>query len=310
MHKTLERKKPVFTSVLTLTCCALFLLLQLDTTSIGSVEAYSRLGAPYATQIYQGQFWGIVTNSLLHINYYHLIINLIGLWTLGAFIERRVGLYNFILLGLYASMVTSIAQLTLSDDAGIGLTGVNYFFVAYIFIKSAIDSRFELRAKYMYLIVAITGIITAYYLNSIKSYNIGIAAMISGVFFGIITAITTINTKKSTPIIFAIVLLISSSITLFYAPWSAEWNYFKGYSAHEKGEYDEAKMYYKEAININPGHTASFDNLKLISIDEISDAALEAHKNKEYLRARKFYQRVLKLDPNNQWAKQNMAKLP
>ena len=162
----------------------------------------------------------------------------------------------------------------------------------------------------MYLIVAITGIITAYYLNSIKSYNIGIAAMISGVFFGIITAITTINTKKSTPIIFAIVLLISSSITLFYAPWSVEWNYFKGYSAHEKGEYDEAKMYYKEAININPGHTASFDNLKLISIDEISDAALEAHKNKEYLRARKFYQRVLKLDPNNQWAKQNMAKLP
>jgi len=162
----------------------------------------------------------------------------------------------------------------------------------------------------MCLIVAITGIITAYYLNSIKSYNIGIAAMISGVFFGIITAITTINTKKSTPIIFAIVLLISSSITLFYAPWSAEWNYFKGYSAHEKGEYDEAKMYYKEAININPGHTASFDNLKLISIDEISDAALEAHKNKEYLRARKFYQRVLKLDPNNQWAKQNMAKLP
>lgn len=310
MQTNLERKKPIFTIILTITCCALFLLLQLDTTSIGPAEAYSQLGAPYATQIYQGQLWGVVTNSLLHINYYHLIINLIGLWTLGAFIERRVGLYNFILLGLYASMVTSIAQLTLSDDAGIGLTGVNYFFVAYIFIKSAKDSRFELRAKYMYLIVALTGIITAYYLNSIKSYNIGIAAMVSGIFFGIITAITTFNTKKITPVIFAIVLLISSSATLFYAPWSAEWNYFKGYSAHEKGDYDEAKMYYKDAISINPGHTASFNNLKLISIDEISDAALEAHKNKEYLRARKFYQRVLKLDPNNQWAKQNMAKLP
>ena len=310
MQTNLERKKPIFTIILTITCCALFLLLQLDTTSIGPAEAYSQLGAPYATQIYQGQLWGVVTNSLLHINYYHLIINLIGLWTLGAFIERRVGLYNFILLGLYASMVTSIAQLTLSDDAGIGLTGVNYFFVAYIFIKSAKDSRFELRAKYMYLIVALAGIITAYYLNSIKSYNIGIAAMVSGIFFGIITAITTFNTKKITPVIFAIVLLISSSATLFYAPWSAEWNYFKGYSAHEKGDYDEAKMYYKDAISINPGHTASFNNLKLISIDEISDAALEAHKNKEYLRARKFYQRVLKLDPNNQWAKQNMAKLP
>lgn len=310
METNTALKKPIFTSVLTLTCCALFILLQMDTTSLGTAEAYSRLGAPYATQIYQGQFWGVITNSLLHTNYYHLTINLIALWILGAFIERRVGLFSFILLGLYASVITSIAQLTLSDDAGIGLTGVNYFFVAYIFTKSLRNTRFQLKAKYVYLIVAITGIIIANYLNTIESYNIGIAAMISGMFFGIITGITTFNTKKSTPVIFAIVLLLFSCVTLFYAPWSAEWNYFKGYSAHEKGDYEEAKMYYKEAISINPGQTASFDNLKLISIDEISDAALQAHKNKEYLRARKFYQRVLKLDPNNQWAKQNMAKLP
>jgi len=310
MQTNTELKKPIFTSVLTVTICTLYALLQLDTTSIGTDEAYSRLGAPYATQIYQGQYWGVITNSLLHTNYYHLFINLIGLWTLGAFIERRIGWINFLLLGLYASIITSIAQLTLSDDAGIGLTGVNYFFVSYIFIKSAKNSSFKLRAKYIYLIVALTGIIIAYYLNNIESYNIGIEAMISGVFFGLVTGITTFNTKKSTPVIFAVILFLCSSITLFYSPWSAEWNYFKGYTAHEAGDYEEAKVYYKDAININPGHTASFENLKLISIDEISDAALEAHKNKEYLRARKFYQRVLKLDPNNQWAKQNMAKLP
>ncbi|MEJ6584086.1 MAG: rhomboid family intramembrane serine protease [Crocinitomicaceae bacterium] len=310
MQPIVELKKPIFTLLLSISCCAIFLLLQMDTTSIGTDEVYSRLGAPFAIQIYQGQYWGVITNSLLHINYYHLIINLFGLWALGAFIERRVGLINFILLGLYASIMTSIAQLTLSDDAGIGLTGVNYFFVAYIFIKSAKNSRFQLRAKYIYLIVAIAGIIIAYYLNNVKYYNIGITAMISGLFFGFITGLTTLDTKKSTPVIFAIVLFISSGVTLFYSPWSAEWNYFKGYSAHEASNYDDAKMYYKDAININPAHKASFDNLKLISIDEISDSALNAHKNKEYLRARKLYQRVLKLDPNNHWAKQNMAKLP
>lgn len=310
MQKVTELKKPIFTVILTCTCLVLFVLLQMDTTSIGLEEAYSRLGAPYAIQIYQGQFWGVVTNSLLHTNYYHLTINLIGIWILGAFIERRIGSFNFILLGLYASVITSVAQLTLSDDAGIGLTGVNYFFVAYLFTKSIRNEKFHLKAKYVYLLIAITGIIIAYYLNNIKSYNIGIAAMISGLFFGIITGITTINTSKYTPVIFAFVLVLFSSVTLFYAPWSAEWNYFKGYSAHENGNYSEAKMYYKSAITINPAHTASFENLKLISIDEISDAALEAHKSKEYLRARKLYQRVLKLDPKNQWARQNMAKLP
>lgn len=310
MQPTIELKKPIFTVLLTITCCAIFTMLQMDTTSIGVEEAYSRLGAPYATQIYQGQYWGVITNSLLHTNYSHLILNLLGLWILGAFIERRIGSINFILLGFYASTITSIAQLALSDDAGVGLTGVNYFFIAYLFIKSFKSSRFQLRAKYIYLSLAVFGIGLAYHLNENNSFNIGIAAMISGFVIGVITGFTTFTSKKSTPVLFAVIFLIASSVTLFQAPWSAEWNYFKGYEAHKAGNYDEAKMYYKDAISINPSHHASFDNLKLISIDEISDSALKAHQDMQYPRARKLYERILKLDPSNQWAKENMAKLP
>ena len=162
----------------------------------------------------------------------------------------------------------------------------------------------------MYLAVAVFGILFAYYLNSSKFFNIGIEAMIAGIAYGAFTAITTFSEKKWAPVVFSIMILMSSSITLFFSPWSAEWNYYKGYSAHEKGDYKEAKEFYVRAIEIDPGHKTSLANLKYISIDEISDMALEAHKEENYLLARKLYERVIKLDPSNQWAKDNMAKLP
>lgn len=271
---------------------------------------YSHFGAPYAVQIYQGQYWGVFSNSFLHTNIYHLVLNLIGLWILGSFIEKRIKLLNFILLGLFASTVTSIAQLALSDDAGLGLTGVNFFFISYIITKSFNNEVFAIRAKYIYLISAFIGIGIAFYLNEYYSFNIGIEAMIAGLIYGSIIGLSTFSANKAVPTLISITLLIISSITLFYAPWSAEWNYFKGYSAHEKGDYEDAKMYYKEAVAINPSHHTSLENLKYISIDEISEMALQAHKEEKYMLARKLYERVIKLDPNNQWAKQNLAKLP
>lgn len=310
MQQEKKLKKPIFTILLTLTCCTIYFLFQYYYDHKNINIEYSHFGAPYAIQIYEGQYWGVFSNSFLHTNLYHLIFNLIGLWILGAFIEKRIGLFNFILLGFFASTITSIAQLALSNDAGLGLTGVNFFFIAYIITKSFKSELFAIRAKYIYLILALVGIGIAYYLNEYQSFNIGIEAMVAGLFYGTIVGLSTFASKKIVPIIFSVLLLITSCITLFYAPWSAEWNYFKGYTAHEKGDYETAKFYYKEAIKINPKHHISLENLRYISIDEISDMALQAHKEENYLLARKLYERVLKLDPNNQWAKENIAKLP
>lgn len=305
-----QLKKPIFTLLIILTCSTIYFLFQYFYNQKDIEIDYSHFGAPYAVQIYQGQYWGVFSNSFLHTNLYHLVLNLIGLWILGSFIEKRIGLFNFILLGLFASTITSIAQLALSDDAGLGLTGVNFFFIAYIITKSFKNDFFAIRAKYIYLILALAGIGIAYYLNEYQSFNIGIEAMVAGLFYGTIVGLSTFATNKIIPIVFSVILLTTSCITLFFTPWSAEWNYFKGYSAHEKGDYETAKFYYKEAIRINPKHHISLENLKYINIDEISDMALKAHKEENYLLARKLYERVLKLDPNNQWAKNNIAKLP
>lgn len=61
---------------------------------------------------------------------------------------------------------------------------------------------------------------------------------------------------------------------------------------------------------INPNHAISKENLRYIAIDELCDLALTAHQNENYILARKLYDRVLEMDPNNNWAKENLSKLP
>ncbi len=309
----LETKKttfPWYTLMITIICITMYALFyslneQMDTSTL-----YSKFGAPYAIQIYQGQYWGVFSNSFLHTNLYHITINILFLWILGAFIERRISVFNFFLLGLFASIITSIAQLNFSDDAGIGLAGVNYFFLGYIIVKSFKQGIFRLKGRYIFLYLAVFVILTAYYLNEDKAYNIGIAAMIAGLVFGGIIGLSTYTKKRIVPASIGLFLTLISSLSLWYAPWSAEWNYYKGYSAHEKGDFEEAKRYYENTLVINPDHTISKENLRYIAIDELCDLALTAHQNENYVLARKLYERVLKMDPNNNWAKENMSKLP
>ncbi len=309
----LETKKttfPWFTLMISIICITMYILFYALNEQMDTSTLYSKFGAPYAIQIYQGQYWGVFSNSFLHTNLYHLVVNLIAFWILGAFIERRISMFNFFLLGLFASIITSIAQLTFSDDAGIGLTGVNYFFLAYIIVKSFKQEIFKLRLRFILLYLGVFVILTSYYLNKDEAYNIGIEAMIAGLLFGGIIGLATYPKKRILPASIGLVLMTLSSFSLWYAPWSAEWNYYKGYSAHEKGDFEEAKKFYENAMAINPNHAISKENLRYIAIDELCDLALTAHQNENYILARKLYDRVLEMDPNNNWAKENLSKLP
>lgn len=311
MNKINQYSFPWLTSILSVISIAIFILFQIyqqDNTPL--FKSYSELGAPYAIQIYHGQYWGVFTNSFFHLNYIHLAINLSGLWILGAYLERRLSIFKFFLLGLIASIITSCIQLALTNDAGIGLSGVNLFFLGFILGKSIKSKEFELRNRYLLLLITIIGLSVALYLNLYHNFLLSLEAMTSGLIIGFIFGLLSIFKSNLPIIIFGKSIISLSIITLFYSPWSAEWNYSKGYTAHEIGNNSEAKKYYTKAIEINPQHSVSKENLRLIEIDELSDKAFDAHENEKYLEAKKHYEDLLKIDPENNWAKENISKLP
>jgi len=299
-----------FTYFLFFYCLLIFIVIQYfkNKTSV-SDEILTYSGAPVAIDIYTFQYWGIITNSFVHYEIGNFVLNAVGILLLGSYVERRIGIYKFFLFGLVASAISSAIQLTFSDDAGIGLSGVNYALFGFSFTKSFIDTRFRIVTKNIALFVMLLFIPIFEYMNLNGNWNVATISLFSGFVVGILFAFLD-TTKKKVAKFSLIFLLFFSFTSLLYAPWSAQWNCAKGISWHEKGETEKAKEYYLNAIACNQSSLCGNDNLKIIKVDELSAKAFTAHNRGDYLKARYFYEEILKINPENSWAVNNLKRLP
>jgi len=276
-------------------------------TSETTQEIFSDFGAPYAIQIYQGQYWGLFLNRFLHTNIILLGINSALFFLFGYLIEKKIGSSKLILLLLFSTLSTSMLQLTLSNDAGIGFAPVNFFLFAYIYAKSIVTKTPLLPFKHLLAIFSFGILFYLYYLNQ-NMNQFGLEGMICGWVGGFILGL--FSKKYKIQLLFALPSIILLSFTLIYSPWSAEWNYSQGYEYHLKNDFKNALKAYSKALAIDPNHKASQENIRIIQIDELKEKALFAHENENYIEARRYYNELLLLDPENIWAKENLNKLP
>lgn len=303
-------KQARFTFILLLYCLIVFVAIQfLKNDDLVSNEILTYFGAPLAIDIYSFHYWGIITNSFVHYEYGNFILNALGLLLLGSYVERRIGSKNLFIFGLIASTISSAFQLAFSDDAGIGLSGVNYAFFGFIFAKTFIDNRFRIVTKNIALLVMLLFIPFCEYMNRYGGWNVATIALLSGFLLGVLIAFYKTTYVKMVHF-FVVSLFVLSVISLYYTPWSAQWNCSKGISWHEKGDTEIAKAYYLKAIYYDEASLCGNDNLKIIKLDELSAKAFTAHNRGDYLKARYFYEEILKIDTENSWAKNNIKRLP
>ena len=299
-----------FTYIIILYCGIIYIGLWLtESSSFITDRTLTKFGAPTAIEIFSGRFWGIITNSFVHFSSIHLLVNLIITLFIASYVERRIGFWKLFIVGLVSSLVSSAFQLSLSNDAGIGLSGVNYALFGFIFGKTFIDQRFRIVTKHLALIVMILFIPFFEIMNRFANWNIATISLISGLIFGVLVALLS-SKWYILASIFLILMCSFSIVSLFYSPWSAEWNCSVAIKFHDNLKLNSAKIYYQRAVEINPDARCALDNLRLIKIDELSDKALKLHLNGKYEQAKLVYDQILKTDPTNQWAKQNKRLLP
>lgn len=273
-------------------------------------EYYSYFGAPYAADIYLGQYWGVVTNNFLHIYWIHLIINLVLVFAFSSFIERRITFFRLFFLGLVVAAFSSCAQLFISDDAGIGLDGVNYGLFGFIIVRRFFDDRFHDFPIRIVAVIMIVLLNFCYYLQLVHHWEFEFVAMAAGFITGAVVGL--LHVKR----LFVLMLGILLSATFFCvihfvnAPWSSDWNFAQGVKYHELGDSRMATKYYEQCLRIDPDNKLAKENLQLLHIDELSERAFQAHSNGDYMEARRLYLEILAIDKNNAWAKDNFAKLP
>jgi membrane associated rhomboid family serine protease len=302
---------PYFTISLIVLCTIIYFSINYIS-NFGKIDqsTYELFGAPYAIDIYRGQYWGVIFNSFVHIYWFQLIVHLSIVFWLGSFIEHRIGPYKLFILGLLASTVTSCIQLTLSDDAGLGLAGVNFSLFGFIVGRQMIDKRFRSKsAKYMASVMTALFFIQLY-LNIFHEWNFGLAAILGGFFWGGLVA--NLKRKSSIQIFLPLVASINtlSFASLFWAPWSSEWNCAKGITSHEKEDLVSAKNYYEKALEIDDRNDLARKNLTIVEVSFLTDEAYDLHLKGNYNAAKDKYKEILELDPKNQWARDNLKQLP
>lgn len=94
--------------------------------------------APMFVSIAQGEIWRLVTPSLLHGSFFHILFNLLWFWMLGRSLEDRAGILKYCLLLLSGSIVTNVCQYLMSGFLFLGLSGVVAVQAGFIWIRQKI----------------------------------------------------------------------------------------------------------------------------------------------------------------------------
>lgn len=102
-----------------------------------STDSLLRWGADYGPRTTAGEWWRLLTNTFLHVGLIHIAMNMIGLWQIGAVVERLLGHRAFLLVYLVSGVCGSLASITwhpyvVSAGASGAVFGVYGVLVAYL----------------------------------------------------------------------------------------------------------------------------------------------------------------------------------
>ncbi|MGB3694878.1 MAG: rhomboid family intramembrane serine protease [Spirulinaceae cyanobacterium] len=84
----------------------LFFLLEIRLGGSTNTEVLSALGALEPGKVWQGEWWRLLNANFLHFGYLHLLMNMIGLYFLGPYVEMSLGISRFLLIYLTSGIGT------------------------------------------------------------------------------------------------------------------------------------------------------------------------------------------------------------
>ncbi|QDV24428.1 rhomboid family intramembrane serine protease [Aureliella helgolandensis] len=122
-------------------------------------DAIESQGNP-AASIEKGEIWRIITPIFMHGDPMHLALNLFGLFVFGRVLERLMGTPKFaifvLLLAIIPNLLQGLAPPSWHGNPNfVGISGVVYGFLGYVWIRSTLNPRFAIRIPTPFVILAV-----------------------------------------------------------------------------------------------------------------------------------------------------------
>ena len=165
------------------------------------------LQAKMFTDIRKGEIWRLFTPTLLHVEFLHLLFNLLWLWMLGKFIEKNLKFFLYFLFIGITAIVTNTLQYLMTGPFFMGFSGVVCAMAGYIWMRKKIapwESYPIDRGTLIFLWIFIFGMlalqVVAFFLEilHIVTFRLIIAntAHVSGVLLGMILGRVKVFQRK------------------------------------------------------------------------------------------------------------------
>ncbi len=137
-----QNGKPFFTYILIAIQLIMFAVLELNggSTNTNTLIEY---GAKENFRIINGEWWRFFTPMILHIGFFHLLMNTFALYYLGMEVERLYGKGRFLFIYVFAGFVGSLASFVFNANVAAGASGAIFgCFGALLFFGTAFPSLF------------------------------------------------------------------------------------------------------------------------------------------------------------------------
>jgi len=272
--KELERG-PILTWLACATCVFIFLglLSKGPFESSESWETVTKWGYSPPGDIWDGKYWGLITSVFVHIELWHMALNVYWLWILGRPLERRIGALRWLIFFLLAAVISSGMQLAASGSTGIGASGVVYAIFGFVWTARKHVEEFKSALSMQTINLFIVWLFICFALTYFKILEVGNAAHVSGALFGILVADVFIVKYKPRIAMAGLVILTTCSIApIFWSPWSAARVGHQAYNAHLREDYVTAIALYRRSLELGQDPVWVWSNLTL-AYKKIGDQA-------------------------------------
>jgi GlpG protein len=243
--------KITLTITLILICSIIHIGYTLDT-SPDSFEKDEHWGYYSAESLWDGAYWGYLTSAFIHYDQLHIIFNMYWLFILGDALEKRIGGIRMGLMVIAAAIVTSGFEFLVTEDTGLGFSGVLYCFFGFMWMTKSKYRSFEYVLTPHVIQVLGGWLFVCIILTQLEILNVGNAAHFSGAAFGIALGKAAMSQKYQSVWLTATTCMLAIAIVpLFWLPWSIDWLCYKADVAYEKEDYDKEIQWLTKAIKLD-----------------------------------------------------------
>jgi GlpG protein len=258
---TSQLTKRPWVSTLSIAACITVYLGLLADNNYRSWDTLAEFGYLPADAIWKGGYWALVTSAFVHFEVWHVAFNVYWLWVLGSRLERAIGSLHFLGFIVTSAFVSSSFQLSLSDDTGIGASGVVYAMFGFMWLTRRRWDDFSLVLDTRTIQTFVVWLVACVIVTYLDIWNVGNAAHISGLLFGgAVAGAFVLDRKRLLAIAGLVVLVAFSVIPLFWCPWSVTWLSIKAYEAHAAARYQVAIDRYTQITNLEPNNAWAYLN--------------------------------------------------